>query len=44
MTRTGKNKEIKRYYYLDIEKSFNSTTDRVDAVLSIPEDKIFRTN
>lgn len=44
LTRTEKNKEIKRYYYLDIEKSLNSTTDRVDAVLSIPEDKIIRTN
>ncbi|MFB7157995.1 DUF262 domain-containing protein [Lysinibacillus sp. NPDC056232] len=43
-TRTEKNKEIQRYYYLDIEKSLNSTTDRVDAVISVPEDKIIRTN
>lgn len=43
-TRTEKNKEIQRYYYLDIEKSLNSTTDRVDAVISVPEDKMIRTN
>jgi hypothetical protein len=43
-TRTEKNKEIKRFYYLDIEKSLNSTTDRVDAVMSVPEDKIIRSN
>ena len=43
-TRTEKNKEIQRYYYLDIEKSLNSTTDRVDAVISVPKDKIIRTN
>lgn len=43
-TRTEKNKEIKRYYYLDIDKSLSSTTDRVDAVISVPEDKIIRTN
>ncbi|MBP2242950.1 hypothetical protein J2Z40_003532 [Cytobacillus eiseniae] len=43
-TRTEKNKEIQRYYYLDIEKSLNSTTDRVDAVISVPEDKMIRMN
>ncbi|MEV9641023.1 DUF262 domain-containing protein [Mammaliicoccus sciuri] len=43
-TRTEKNKEVYRYYYLDIEKSLNSTTDRVEAVISVPEDKIIRTN
>ena len=43
-TRTEKNKEIQRYYYLDIEKSLNSTTDRIDAVISVPEDKIIRVN
>ncbi len=43
-TRTEKNKEIQRYYYLDIEKSLNSTNDRVDAIISVPEDKIVKTN
>lgn len=41
-TKTDKNKEIKRFYYLDIVKCLNSTTDRVDAVLSLPEDKTLR--
>jgi len=38
-TRTDKNKEIKRFYYLDIVKSLMSMTDRDEAILSIPEDK-----
>lgn len=38
-TKTDKNKEIKRFYYLDIEKCLSSTTDREEAVLSLPEDR-----
>lgn len=41
-TKTDKNKEIKRFYYLDIEKCLSSTTDRVDAVISVPEEKQIR--
>ncbi|WP_413299730.1 DUF262 domain-containing protein [Bacillus sp. 1P10SD] len=44
LTRTDKNKEIKRFYYLDIERCLNSTTERVDAIISVPEDKIVRSN
>ncbi|WP_066050913.1 GmrSD restriction endonuclease domain-containing protein [Robertmurraya korlensis] len=44
LTRTDKNKEIKRFYYLDIERCLNSTTDRVDAIISVPEDKFVRSN
>ncbi|WP_121661853.1 GmrSD restriction endonuclease domain-containing protein [Metabacillus litoralis] len=44
LTRTDKNKEISRFYYLDIERCLNSTTDRVDAIISVPEDKIVRSN
>lgn len=44
LTRTDKNKEIKRFYYLDIDRCLNSTTDRVDAIISVPEDKIVRSN
>ena len=44
LTKTDKNKEIKRFYYLDIERCLNSTTDRVDAIISVPEDKIIRSN
>lgn len=43
-TKTEKNKEIKRYYYLDIEKCLNDSIDRVDAILSIPENKIIHSN
>jgi len=43
-TKTDKNKEINRFYYLDIEKCLSSATDRVEAVLSLPEDKIIREN
>ena len=42
MTKTDKNKEIKRFYYLDIERCLKSTTDRVDAIISVLEDKIIR--
>lgn len=36
-TRTEKGQAIKRYYYIDMEKAIDSTTDRVDAILSVPE-------
>jgi hypothetical protein len=39
LTKADKNKEIKRFYYLDIEKCLSSTTDREEAVISIPENK-----
>jgi uncharacterized protein with ParB-like and HNH nuclease domain len=38
-TITEKKVDIKRFYYLDIKECLNPETDRVDAVLSIPEDK-----
>ena len=41
-TKTDKNKDKKRYYYMDIEKCLSSTTDRKDAILSIPEDRTIR--
>jgi hypothetical protein len=43
-TCTDKNKEIKRFFYLDIEKCLDNTVDRVDAIISVPEDKIVRSN
>lgn len=43
-TKTEKNKEIKRYYYLDIEKCLNSSVDRIDAIISIPENKMICSN
>ncbi len=38
-TQTIKKEDIRRYYYLDIEKCLNPDTDRVDAVISVPADK-----
>jgi hypothetical protein len=43
-TYTEKKKGIKRFYYLDIKKCLNSTTDRVDAIISIPADKMIRSD
>ena len=37
-------KPIKRYYYLDIERALSSTTDRIDAVISVDEKKQRREN
>lgn len=39
-TRTDKGKEILRYYYIDIEKTLDSSLDRVEAIISVPETKI----
>lgn len=39
-TRTDKGKDIKRFYYIDIEKALDSATDRVDAIISIPETRL----
>ena len=44
-TKTDRNsKEIKRFYYLDIKKSLSDSTDRLEAILSIPETKIVTKN
>lgn len=43
-TRTDKGKDIKRYYYIDIEKALNPEEDRIDAIVSIPETKIITSN
>lgn len=43
-TRTDKGKDILRYYYIDIEKALNSSGDRVDAIISVPETRIVTAN
>jgi len=43
-TKTEKNKSIKRYYYLDIEKCLDPDADRVDAILSIPEERVLKSD
>lgn len=43
-TRTEKNKDIKRFYYLSMEDCLDEDVDRIDAVLSIPEDRKVKEN
>ena len=39
-TRTDKGKDIYRYYYIDIQKAMDESCDRLDAIFSVPENKI----
>lgn len=43
-TKTEKGKDIKRYYYLSMDKCLDDNEDRFDAVLSIPEDRKIKEN
>ncbi len=43
-TTTEKGKNIKRFYYLDINKCLDESEDREDAVLSIPDDRRVKAN
>ena len=39
-TRTDKGQDIKRFYYIDMEKAIDTTIDRVDAIISVPETRM----
>jgi len=41
-TQTIKKDDVKNYYYLDILKCLDTNIDRVDAVISVPADKMIR--
>lgn len=43
-TKTDKGKDIKRYYYLSMDKCLDDNEDRFDAVLSIPDDRKIKEN
>lgn len=43
-TKTDKGKDIKRFYYFDINKCLDENEDRFDAVCSIPEDRKIKEN
>lgn len=43
-TTDGKKNPIKRFYYLNIPKCLDTLTDRIEAVESIPEDKMVKEN
>lgn len=44
LTRNEKGQEIERLYYLDIEKCLNENIDRLEAVLSIPSDRMIKSD
>lgn len=43
-TLTEKKAPIERFYYLDIKESLDTQTERVDAILSIPGDKLIKSD
>ena len=44
ITKTDKGKEIKRYYYLNMEVCLDENFDRYEAVIGVPEDKKIKGN
>ena len=43
-TRDAKGKPLLRWYYLDIEAALNPHVERIDAVISVPEDRTVRSD
>ena len=43
-TITPKNKKVKRWFYIDIRKALDSSVDREEAIIGVPEDRIVRTD
>lgn len=43
-TITDQNKQIKRYYYLDMNKAIDEDVDRFDAIIAVDENKQIREN
>lgn len=43
-TVTPKNKKVKRWFYIDIRKALDSATDREEAIVGVPEDRMIRTD
>jgi hypothetical protein len=43
-TVTSKKKKVKRWFYIDIRKALDPSVDREEAIISIPEDKIRRSD
>ncbi|MCR5257889.1 MAG: DUF262 domain-containing protein [Desulfovibrio sp.] len=41
-TKTDKGQPVRRFYYLDIAKCLDPAEDRLDAVVSVPEDRVLR--
>lgn len=43
-TVTPKKKKVKRWFYIDIRKALDPSTDREEAIIGVPEDRIIRTD
>lgn len=41
-TVTPKKKKVKRWFYIDIRKALDSTIDREEAIIGVPEDRVVR--
>jgi hypothetical protein len=43
-TVTPRNKKVRRWFYVDIRKALDPSTEREEAVIGIPEDRVVRTD
>ena len=43
-TVTPKKKKVRRWFYIDIRKSLDSSVDREEAIVGVPEDRVVRTD
>jgi hypothetical protein len=43
-TITPQKRKVKRWFYLDIRKSLDSSIDREEAIIGVPEDRVIRKN
>jgi hypothetical protein len=43
-TVTPKKKKVKRWFYIDIRKALDTSVDREEAIIGVPEDKAIRTD
>lgn len=43
-TVTPKKKKVKRWFYIDIRKALDSSADREEAIVGVPEDRVVRTD
>ncbi|CAO5146994.1 GmrSD restriction endonucleases N-terminal domain-containing protein [Frankia sp. AiPs1] len=43
-TEDARHNKFSRWYYIDIAKAVDESTDREDAILSVPEDRLLRTD
>ena len=41
---TDNGKSVKYFYYIDIEKAIDSSCDKIDSIISVPENKIITSN